>query len=571
MSFLALALFALSIQDPAPGSHTLRGRIQYAGTEVVSGELRVYVWQGDQRTPESAVVRGGEWSLDVPPDARVQMRRFVPELTRSRGPDLFPLDPDRRWSLPADGVLVTRFGRPLPFELDLVDARTEAKLERFYVEAYYRDELPPNQLLPSLNSDTGKARLRLERGGKGYRVEGSRIVTLFAWAPGYATGQFDLDPMAGGHYGMALEPAGRLSVQIEGSRPWRFDPLVRVWDAQGSLVFEMGLTGRIVLDHLPLGRYRISVEGERRENPWRFGELSLSLLPGVVERGTLYLHEGRIRPVPIAGTLAIPYAWDSDAWRFHLKTTTRHTEREVELRVTDLPRDAQGRPRFGVYDAVPGIWLAFIPEISWMAVLDVGPEGSPELALHVPPPQTLRVHVIEDGSGERAEIRTLRWQWERPPDDRGSPRWDRRSRYVTTDAEGLAVIQVPQGIVVLEPWSWLHEDLERRLVAGSEPREVILEMVPLSGIRFRWTGLGTWPLSSLRSRVTFVLEDGTQVFAKKTINHRDGLTIGLEPGHYWVSFLQPPGCKAIQPFTVEVRARELIPVEVDLVPIQGDQ
>jgi hypothetical protein len=571
MQTFAIALALVGLQDP--GLQLLHGRVAAEGFGVIDGVIHLELWAGETMTRDKARVEASTWSLAVPPKTRVRFRTVILDHTPTRGHDLFPLEPDRRWVLPESGELVASFARPAPFLLEVVDAWTGAEIRNYTVEVRFTANLLPDQVLASPRSRAPQPGLRSLGKGRGRFICTSRPVSLFVSAPGFATQRIDLDPMLGGHLGVALEPGGELVLEIKDWRlvappgSFRGTPFfIRVWDNREVLVLERPVRSSLRFVGLRPGLYRVVLEGEWRENPIQYGEMRIAVPSGEVTQDVLQARPGTCRPVPLAGILNIPIPWDPAEWRLVL--TAEHPQRVVELKIADLPRGPEGGRSFALEDAAPGSWLATIPNIAWAAVLEVGPEGGREFTLDVPPPQTLRVRVIEQGSDKRAQIRSLLWQGQMPKGDERAYRWDRSPSPVRRrpDAEGWATLQVPMGTVILSTSTFLHEPQSHGVEVGTEPMEVVLELVPRGGVRIRWADSKERPAPITAPMATFTREDGTPEPSGGGGRGLDWAVFSLPPGNYRVKFWKVEGCEPIEPIEVEVHARKLTELEVQLIP-----
>jgi hypothetical protein len=393
---------------------------------------------------------------------------------------------------------------------------------------------------------------------------------FWAGAPGFGWGRFDADLHEGGNHLVELVPGGEVEISITGidsarASSLRFHPLEPSESRRFQVESRLEGDGIQRFEAVPRGRYRAAIE----VGPWWNKPHVLASGEFEVVAGTtvhVSLHVADAPPIvfaSLAGTLSIPVEWDVD---------------RPGLTAELLGTSASGRDHFGI-DTIsrhpPQLekwqWDAGSVEVGsyelrlhtppYSAVVEVGVHGRRDVALSVPPPVEVSVHIVDEQTGRPIEADDFGWHPRWPSTITGGSVESAQRDGVT----GAVLFRAPEGPVVL---SWGGDVLE------SEEVEVLV----------------TYPRSehTLRARqqtaIRIEIKDGERT-VRSLVGHEirveavghGGHTKGWRsgpraysypvssPGRYRVTIPDIPGFESIPSFEVDVLAGHTAGKRIDLV------
>lgn len=221
-------------------------------------------------------------------------------------------------------------------------------------------------------------------------------------------------------------------------------------------------SGVALIEGLPPGRFevRACLAFAWWRDPRVIAVADVEIEPGVTKEVLL---SGREAPpsqedVPLAGTLEIDPAWHAPKQPFDLACgtaldiTVEDEQRDIgdaaTVRIEEAGRWSAGAVPPGRYCFTLGPWM-------WSQVIEVGPEGTTEARLVVPPPCQVEVRLVDAVTGNHiADDNDLRWRV-RSPDVRRE--CSRERKRATCDTPGVWRFWAPLGIIDVGLYSDLFD------------------------------------------------------------------------------------------------------------------
>jgi hypothetical protein len=442
------------------------------------GRFRLVLWRAANGKSQDVLVARGKWWTEVPDDPPVDALSIsVAELGRRRA--VHGESGDQRIALPSDGVLPLELRWPAETRLSVRDRASGRELAPvLLVESRSwpdSDRAHPGHAAARAR-DLGPSPVTLP-GGSDF---GRR--TFHARSPGYAWARVEVDQDRGGEHVLLLDPAGDLEVVIAGEVR---DPgtRLRAYGAADAPAFDASLEGDSVLvEALREGAYRVRAEIGAYWAPLVLGEVEADVVFGRRSRVTLALRapDASVN-APLAGVLVLPEEWQLADFALWLRLTDepplggwdghvwiRSHEMEREESTSEVFRWSAGEVQTGRYEVR-------LPEVSYHAALEVGPQGCTDARIEIAPPAEVRVRCIDVETGADLEAAWVNWgartegstSWMTvaAPFDRTLDRW---------------VCRVPVGRVDVFACCEGYERSTQELDVGPGRSELVLELARLT-------------------------------------------------------------------------------------------
>ena len=300
--------------------------------------------------------------------------------------------------------------------LEVVAAGTDTHLAE--VDVYYR---PPSH--STCTHPLGQRWKRLA-GSESSPVElhpekvpgRSSHVRLVVGARGYAWTRMKLDLAEVGTQRVELEPAGSLRVDYDGVAPEGSH--LRLY-ADGVPLAEQWLESETTTwDGLSPGIYRVSIEvGSWFNEPAVMGEQEVEIRAGEAAAVRLLVQVPTvINTAPLTGTLVVPTEWGELEHALTLQQLT--SSADGVKTTTQFKGDAlaavpgqEGHYAFSVPELEVGVYFLRYETLNWTHAFEHSPEGTHQYRLEVPPPVSVTVRVVLNGTEEPAvDVERLLWR-----------------------------------------------------------------------------------------------------------------------------------------------------------------
>lgn len=373
----------------------IAGTLSVEGDAAPTGSFRL-TWSWDQGWNRSTIdVRGGAWSAVVPVGSRLTFDEI-------RVGGRVAVAVDRKTVAPASGRVAVACRWFKPTTLRILDADTGAELAGVeivqHVAGFCLSGLHPGPGYVQVVADDAASPVTLpeQPGQQVYWVRG----------PGHAWKRVEVMLGFGDERIVRLPKAGDLDVRLSNFDP-DSDAEVRLYDVTGGHLLSWPSDTRPRIESLAPGKYRVRVEvGEWFREPLLLGEAPAEVEAGVVTEVAIELrdppHPERL--VPLAGTLHVDPGWGEEAW-IHMSVDGEDVPPGTDDPDVTLSKDG----RWSAGRVPPGRYAINVRPWTWCQVVDVGPAGTPDVRIVVPPPCDVEVRVLLSDRDEAAPIHTLWW------------------------------------------------------------------------------------------------------------------------------------------------------------------
>jgi hypothetical protein len=193
---------------------------------------------------------------------------------------------------------------------------------------------------------------------------------------------------------------------------WRGDPVTR----------QVPRPNPVVIKGLAPGAYELALElGPKMRHPIVLGSIQVQLPAGRRTKVTLKARPPPVRPerVHLSGTLQIPDGWHMEPGDLTLEFDPHDHHGEVERNEFRLHgHDLQPVPgrtgwyRWGPQLVDPGTFRVRLSALGFHTQVDTGPAGREDVALVVPTPAEVTLHLLQDDCGDPLESDGLSWAFE---------------------------------------------------------------------------------------------------------------------------------------------------------------
>lgn len=426
----------------------------------------IYLWtDADDLVGEPVVVAftGGKWRATVP--AKWTTLRFGYVWIGDRRAVADPATA----KVPEDGILEVRCWWFVPARLRVIGEKSEDLEDVELVEdrAPRGEIVPGTEVMPDADGE-GEEFRRIRLGPSPVELPGEAgTQTYWVRARDHAWSRITIAQGFGGERLVRLPPAGTLEVRLV---PIDFDIVVRLnlyrldeevlgWRPDG--------TGLSRIEGLPPGRLEIRASlGEW----WQEGEVitkaDVEIEPGRTREISLSLRDvpPQPDPVPLEGTLVVGAGWPEPeepagfCWtRGEWITMDGGFGPLVEF-------GSDGRWSAGLVE--PGRHFLTVEPWRWVQAVDVGPRGTTEARLVVPPPCDVEVRLVDAVTGDViADENEIYWCVK---SEQGIPALLCNVEAQACMRRGIYRFQAPPGTLVVWLWSDLVDapSFEVELKAG---------------------------------------------------------------------------------------------------------
>jgi hypothetical protein len=402
-------------------------------------------------------------------------------------------------------------------------------------------------------------------------AEGSH--TYAVRAAGHVWSRITVHVGLGGERTVRLARAGALDVRLD-----PYDPeagiSIQVVGADGEWWAEPDASGRALVESLPPGETRVAA---RVAFAWGedhvLAEAEVKIRTGATTALSLAPREPPPPPdlVPLEGTVRADPAWPEEPDDIVGFCVVSHQAPLTVLAATLdwWSPDAEIDPDEGTWSAglvLPGRYFLLFRDWSYAAAIDVGPQGTTDASIVVPPPCDVEVHLVDAESGAPVPDGHDLWWCVRAADvgsEVGLP-W-RCERDVPSASPGVYRFRAPQGTLVLDFYSDLRSSEETEVALKPGANRIELRVAPNLRIDFELRD-GTIPVPadaafSDRIKVAALTGDGEL----SCCGEGDPCVVWFtKPGRYRVTFPEIEGYEPIAPVEVEVAAGSIARVEIAL-------
>ncbi len=358
-------------------------------------------------------------------------------------------------------------------------------------------------------------------------------------SPGYAWGAVDLSTAEAGERELRLVPGGDVDVTIVGTAPDGAVLRVRA-EEQGPPAGEFRLSGKqLRVDGLPVGRWLLTVEkGRWFQDPRQLGKTTIEVARGAITPATITLSEPVERPptVQVQGTLTIDPAWGADV-SFQLepmKEVCAWDEADVVFASDALTKIGEGRYRWGPRKALAGRYGVVVEIAGYKSIVHVGPHPTTELDIVVPPPNEVRLRLVD--ALTRAPIAHASPSWYFQPPEGWDKGWSHGG--IEEVGDGWYRFRSPAGRVGInvepEGYAWTMES--RDVKPG--PNEIEVSVKRVCGVEIvlkdgdvivPWPISGESDIENVVTKTGVAYWSGGKIAAKEAGEHT--LTIGPIDGY----------------------------------------
>lgn len=248
------------------------------------------------------------------------------------------------------------------------------------------------------------------------------VLDLVVGAPGHAWTKITVDTRTGGERVLRLELGGSLrltTVDNSGSRAVQLR--LRRAGSSPLLSVPCGRAGELAIDGLEAGPLSITAElGEWFDDPVELGRAETEIVAGREARATLTIEPApRAEMASASGIVVVPAEWKVERLTLSLDllgTPLDSASDRIELDARRLEDHANGDTVFawsheklqvGRYELE-----VYRPQAS--VVIDVPSGGRSDFRFELAPPAELLVRVVDDVTGDDAEVPGLLWNPRRP-------------------------------------------------------------------------------------------------------------------------------------------------------------
>lgn len=245
-------------------------------------------------------------------------------------------------------------------------------------------------------------------------------VRFWVHAPGYAWNQIVLATAERGERTMRLVPGGDVDVTVVGTPPAGSVLRVRKDNDDGTPFTECALRGSTTrIEALPAGRWQLALEkGKWFQDPVVSGTTTVDVTRGTIGAATITVNAPTRPPiVHLQGTLQLDAEWGEKVTvEFEpMRSLRAWVENSVDLPLSQMTPLGDGRYRFGPVPATAGRYGVIVRGCEHRVVVDVGPADPTEIDIVVPPPQLVRVRLLDAVTGAAILGRAPSW-YRHPPE-----------------------------------------------------------------------------------------------------------------------------------------------------------
>jgi len=331
-------------------------------------------------------------------------------------------------------------------------------------------------------------------------------------------------------------------------------------EAWGDQVFqaEVDESTPMLISGAAPGDYVALVEiGDYWDEPLVLGQTALGLEAGRVSDAWIRLEAPQLArtPVPLAGTLLLPEAWDLSSLALHfepLDLPGGGSERRHSLFLSDMYPVAQhsGLYRWRLPPVQPSRYLVRILSPQHQSIVDTGPNGNEAARIEIGAPADVELQLREDETGQVVCTEKVLWCCNDPEGSTGSQlnpaTWSEHSQTYSFRAPAGAIrISFPD-------LDWRLDDPWLEVLPG--PNQFVLSVAQQCGITLFLRDKGQpIPWDYLLAWETVIrAEDGNRVQQEFGPEDPGFRFVVPEPGRYVVEIQDIPGFESAAPFEIDV-------------------
>ncbi|MEM7203710.1 MAG: RNA polymerase sigma factor [Planctomycetota bacterium] len=409
-----------------PPARTVRGRLLVTDEHGVvwprtSGQFRLAVVSGEDAVSRAVEVRDGQWSISVPPQARLRAYSFQVQdrLAVLDEPESFaasdePIDFHARF---LGAVLLRVVDAASGAELPVVEVRSRARWRAFGADLHPGD----HRAVASVARDVPSPVVLPPAG---------RPVAYWARAPGYAWGRIDVQHDRPGERTVTLDPGGDVTVTPTGTMPeeafvrlTRLDPVPAEIRARMPLgvhsptphAVEVRARGQrpvTITGFLP-GRYTARVQVGSFEAARTAGEAECEVVAGGTAAVAVPVVDEAVAKAPLRGSLFVPPELVDVPLGLSLTRLDdgeEHGQEALHLssrRMREDPSDAR-RLLWEAPPVVPGRYVAYVSPVQHRLLFTVTPHGA-DLAVELPAVGVAELALRDAATGRAVSASVARW------------------------------------------------------------------------------------------------------------------------------------------------------------------
>jgi len=381
-------------------------------------------------------------------------------------------------------------------------------------------------------------------------------------APGYAWNQINLNTSERGERLLQLVPGGDVDVTIVGTPPEGSVLRVHAESDNGRPFAELALRKGVTrVDALPEGRWQLTVEkGKWFGEPLVAGSTTVEITRGTIGTASITVAETTRPPmVQLQGTLQLDAAWGSEDIAIELqpmRAARSWSEERAVLPFADMKATGDGRHRFGPIPILAGSYAIVVRGCEHRLVTEIGPANPTELDIVVPPPNLVRVRLVD--AVTEAVVTTTPPTWYSQPPQGWEGGWSHAQCKKADD--GWYEFRAPAGVICInvdiQGYSFVTDT--RLVVPG--PNEFVLRLSRACGIDIELKDgdvLVPWPNDASASIVNVVTKAGPAYWSGSRVAAR-------EPGEHILTIEGIDGYQPVPPRKVTITAGEWTKVEIPL-------
>lgn len=528
----------------------------------------------------------GKWSTTVPSDVKIRfgdvklrdrLTFFVEEKDAVMPEDVV---------IPADGVMHIEARWPPQTVLHVKAADTGMELSQvdlaMSTDSFFRADSHPGKNVRIVQSGADSP-IELEMMGWSLfyaRYGGS--VNYVVRSPGYAWKGVKIDFRAGGKHVVLLDPCGVLEVFVSGydvKSPCelRIRRLDSEWGEKSSPIVEIPIDrdGPIRIESLRVGRYLVTAEsGDWFNKSVTLGRVEVDVGAGCKALATLVLEPVPDHAiVPLSGTVSMPSAWEIEGFSLSVRLLdtklssvpghhhffSRELERVDGLGETIYSWDA-GEVQAGLYQFK-------VDPPYYLSGAEVGPDGSTDVRIAVPPPCLVAIRVVDKDTGQDVSVDKIVWHPKRPRGSSGCT----LEHAERNETSGLFEFRAPQGEIevgVSDREYWTEKRFSVSLHVGPGLNHHTIKAYRLcSFILIVKDGDRNLPRDMLWNIIPKPVDKNNSSQVHGTSYHPDGMRVIVgAPGLYRFSFPKIDGYKPVGDQEVLVRKGEPVRHVIELEP-----
>ncbi|HTF89484.1 MAG TPA: RNA polymerase sigma factor [Planctomycetota bacterium] len=411
--------------------------------------------------------------------------------------------------------------------------------------------------------------------GSGALASSSSLPTHFAVRSGYAWGNIQIDPTAGGDFVLRLQPGGDLQATFDGARRdarlrarlYERGSELKLVSEWGGQEIDRGPPPALQLEGLSVGSYVMRAEVGKQHEAKVLAEQEFAITAGAKASITL-----AVGPMPKAEKIEVVVTVKMDpAWTFE--------EFVLWVQPLDVPRSPSALGEFirssEMTVVEPGTWTSkpillsggrhecLIDELYFSQEVRVGPDPRQQVLLEIPAPTRVVIHAVDGETGGPLLGSYYSCAWKAS----GGSRLFGGQSGRTETAPGECEILAPLGTAKLSVGNpdCRPEAKTLELVPGLNEVSITLhrtyriELILREGEK-----VVPWTMRAMDT-IKFERLDGQRSWAGMSFGHGRLTCSQPEAGSYRVIIPKIPGYLPIEPFEVDLEERKVLEKVIQIV------